>query len=36
MTDIANAAAFHYGLCGDPKKTLNSFLVSEYKWKIGG
>ncbi|XP_028394929.1 mediator of RNA polymerase II transcription subunit 27-like [Dendronephthya gigantea] len=26
MTDVANAAAFHYSQCGDPKKSLNSLL----------
>ena len=29
MTDIATAAAFHYSQCGDPKKALNSLLVSQ-------
>jgi hypothetical protein len=29
MTDIANAAAFHYSQCGDPKKSLNNLLVSK-------
>ena len=29
MTDIANAAAFHYSQSGDPKESLNKLLVSQ-------